>query len=101
MNTDSTMTFTAVSEGGGRDVTGIQMTVERADERWTSRLLGPGEFVELMLSSHVFPPVKTDGLFDRIHKQGQITEENVPLTEENMQFLSKSAGLARHRSDSN
>jgi hypothetical protein len=101
MNTDSKMTFTGVREGGGGEVTGIQMMVQRGNERWTSRLLGPIEFAELMLRIHVFPPVKTDGLFLRIHQQGQITEENVALTEENIRFLGLSAGLTRRHSDSN
>lgn len=100
VNTDSKMTFTGVREGGGGEVTGIQMLVQRGDERWMSRLLRPLEFAELMLRSHVFQGEKADGLFRRIHEQGQITED-VALTEENMRFFGLSAGLTRRQSDSN
>jgi hypothetical protein len=81
------ITLTAVSEGGGSEVTGVQMLVERHHERWESGLLSPAEFAELMLSSHIFPPEKAGRLFLRLRNQGQITEENVALTEEWIQFL--------------
>jgi hypothetical protein len=81
------MTFTAVRDGGGNEVTGVQMFVQRYKESWTSRLLSPGEFAELILSSHVFPPAEADSLFSRVREQGQITNENVPLNDSQMQFL--------------
>ena len=46
------ITFTAVREGGGSAVTGVQTLVERGDERWKSRLVSPGEFAELMVRDH-------------------------------------------------
>lgn len=81
------VTFTAVCEGGGSDVTGVQTLVECGDERWKSRLYSPGEFAELMLASRIFPPEEADNLFRRVRDQGQITERNVALTEKQMQFL--------------
>ena len=81
------ITFTAVREGGGSDVTGVQTLVERGEERWRSRLLSPGEFAELMFASHIFPPTEADNLFRRVREQGQITERSVALTEDQMRFL--------------
>jgi hypothetical protein len=81
------VTFTAVREGGGSDVTGVQILVECGDERWRSRLYSPGEFAELMLASRIFPPEGADSLFRRVREQGQITERNVVLTEKQMHFL--------------
>jgi len=87
MTNDSKLTFTAVREGGRpNEVTGVQIMLQRGNEKWTSRLLKPIEFAELMLSSHVFPPVEADNLFSRVHEKGQITEE-IALTEQQVQFL--------------
>ncbi len=80
------MIFTAISDGGGA-VTSVQVLVERGDEIRKSRLLAPGEFAELMLASHVFPPVEAEGLFLRVKERGILIEENVTLTEKQMQFL--------------
>jgi uncharacterized protein involved in type VI secretion and phage assembly len=46
------------------------------------------DFAELMLSSHVFPSAKADNLFRRVREQGQITKENVVLTEAQKRHLS-------------
>jgi hypothetical protein len=81
------MTFTAVREGNGHEVTGVQMFVQRDEKKWISRLCSPGEFAELMLASHVFPPSEADKLFSRVHEQGQITHENVTLNDSQIQFL--------------
>jgi hypothetical protein len=81
------MTFTAVREGDSHAVTGVQMLAERGNERWASHLLSPGEFAELMLASHVLPPVEAGNLYRRVRDQGQIVEENVALTEGQMQSL--------------
>jgi hypothetical protein len=81
------MIFTAVREGGGSDVTGVQTSVERGDERWRTRLLSPGEFAELILASHIFSPTEGDKLFRRVREQGQITEPNVAITEGQVQVL--------------
>lgn len=81
------ITFTAVREGGGPGVTGVQTLVERGDERWKSRLLSPGEFAERMLASRIFPAAEADDLFRRIREQGQIIRRGVALTENQMRFL--------------
>lgn len=81
------MTFTAVKEVATDAVTGVQMMAQRGSEKWTSRLLSPGEFAELMLASHIFPPAMARELYLRVRAQGQITEENVILTDENIRFL--------------
>jgi hypothetical protein len=87
MGNDFNLMFTAVREGGTNEVTGVQIMAQRGNEKWTSKLFSPGEFAERMLSSHVFPPVVADNLFRRVHEQGQFTEENVAVTEEQMRFL--------------
>ncbi len=81
------VTFTAVREGGGSDVTGVQTLVECGDDKWRSRLYSPGEFAELMIASRIFPAEEADSLFRRVREQGQITERNVALTEKQMHFL--------------
>jgi hypothetical protein len=91
MSNGSKMTFTAVHNGDSHETTGVLLSVEHGNELWKSRIMGPAEFAELMLASHVFPPTKADGLFRRIQAQGQVIEKNVSLTEKNMQFL----GLSR------
>jgi hypothetical protein len=87
LNKTFKVTFTAVREGGGSDVTGVQTLVECGDERWRSRLYSPGEFAELMLASRIFPPEEADNLFRRVREQGQIIERNVALTEKQIHFL--------------
>jgi hypothetical protein len=84
---DGSMTFTAVREADTSEVTGVQILVVSGKYKWKSRLLSPGEFAELMLASRIFPWVKTDNLFLRVRELGQITEENVFLTEERIRFL--------------
>lgn len=87
MTNSFNMTFTAVKEAATDAVTGVQMMAQRGSEKWTSRLLSPGEFAELVLASRVFPPTVATKLYVRVRAQGQITEENVILTEENITFL--------------
>ena len=81
------MIFTAVREGGGNDVTGVQTLAERGEERWRSRMFSPGEFAELMLASHIFPPAEAASLFRRVREQGRVTERSVALTEDQMRLL--------------
>lgn len=84
---EGSMIFTVVREADTSEVTGVQMLVVRGNDKWKSRLFSPGAFAELMIASHIFSPVKADSLYRRLRELGQITEENVSLTTERMQFL--------------
>jgi hypothetical protein len=81
------MIFTGVRDVQTDDVTGIQLLVSDGNQTWKGKLMRPIAFIELMLSSHVLPPIHTDGLFKRIHEQGRIVEENVAVSDEQLEFL--------------
>ncbi|MGA7631865.1 MAG: hypothetical protein WCB11_13965 [Terriglobales bacterium] len=87
MSNSFDMTFTAVKDATTNAVTGVQMMAQRSGEKWTSRLLSPGEFAEMMLASHIFPPTMARELYLRVRAEGHVTEENVILTDENIRFL--------------
>src|SRR5256885_3222933 len=81
--------FAALREGGTNEVSFVHIMAQRGSEIWRTKSFVPGEFAKLMLSSHVFPPAVADNLFRRVQQQvpGPVTEENIALTEEQMQFL--------------
>jgi hypothetical protein len=63
------MTFTALREAATDAVTGVQMMAQRGSEKWTSRLLSPGEFAELMLAIESFRPLwQINYMFASAHK---------------------------------